>query len=282
MIIGVANIQRLEHEHFIEWFSYYLIQGVTKFILYTHSMPNDPPCPTASWIKKLQNHYDITHNEYTGLDINVAYGHCQNIMDGPRKECDWLIWADSDEYYFPIKKNTVKEVLEDYLDKPISALGIYWLFFGSNNIEKEPNYITQSFNMRSNFDYWANRHTKPIVKGKHAGAVTVPIGGPHLYNTEFGTFDTSGNLLTQVLNHDPCHDVLRINHYYCHSYDWFSRIKQHRGPGEREPGAPGGTITKESFDAHDKNDVYDDSMWERYGSQITEKVAHIKSLLELE
>jgi Glycosyltransferase family 92 len=286
MILGVANVQRLEDEHFLEWFAYYLIQGVDKFILYTHSMPGDPHSVVPEQIQKLKKHFDITHKEITGY--NWAQD-AQSIMDGPRNECDWLIWADSDEYYFPVEKQTVKEVLQDYEPHQISALGVYWCFFGSSNItEKEPEFITQSFVNRSNFDYVSNYHMKSIVKGSRAG--TVRVTSPHVYTTQFGTYDME---LRQIptscpLNHKSysqgcpsviTHNVLRINHYYSHSFDWFQRIKMKRGPGDRPPEAAGGTITRESYDIHDRNEVYDNTMWEKYGEELLKKINELKLLV---
>ena len=42
MKLGLASIQRYEGESLLEWFAYYLIQGVDKFIIYNHNMPGAP------------------------------------------------------------------------------------------------------------------------------------------------------------------------------------------------------------------------------------------------
>lgn len=287
MKLAVANVQRFEDEHFIEWFSYYLIQGVDKFILRTHSMPGDEPSKAREWILKLKEFYDIDHKDITGYGL---YEEFQSIMDGPRNDCDWMIWADCDEYYFPIQKDNIKELLFDYEDKPISALGVYWLFFGSSGHIYEPELITKGFDQRSSFNYVSNHSMKSIVKGNRAGKILVT--NPHVYTTEYGTYDLEGRLIPNYcgLNHESynmgcpsiiTHNVMRINHYYCHSYDWFQRIKTKRGPGERPPEAPGGTITEEAFFIHDKNHIVDDSMWVKYGDRILETIRIVKAQLEI-
>ena len=285
MRLAVANVQRFEDEHFIEWFSYYLIQGVDKFILRTHSMPGDEPSRAREWILKLKQYYDIDHEDITGYGL---YDEFQKIMDGPRNDCDWMIWADCDEYYFPIEKDTVKEVLLDYEDKPISALGVYWLFFGSSGLEYEPEILTKNFYRRSNFDYVSNHSMKSIVKGNRAGQILVT--NPHVYTTEYETYDLEGRVIPNYCGLNTAeygcpsvitHNIMRINHYYCHSYDWFRRIKMRRGPGERPPEAPGGTISDIHFFGHNKNEVYDDSMWAKYGERILKTMAIVKNQLEI-
>jgi hypothetical protein len=281
----------MEDEHFIEWFSYYLVQGVDKFILITHFVPGDEPSKAREWILKLKEYYDIEHRDVVEEPVPIYINpkiEMQKILDTVRHEYDWLIFADSDEYYFPLEKDTIKEVLYDYQDKHMSALGVYWLFFGSSGIHNEPEILTKSFTKRSNFDWDRNHHMKCIVKGNKAG--NIAYTNPHVFTTEYETYDLEGRLIpnycgwnhTDIMRglydvHCPgvvTHNIMRINHYYTHSYDWFQRIKKRRGPGDGHPHP-----VDDHFHIHDTNDVEDDSLWIKYGDRILEKMYIVKKQL---
>ena len=285
MKIGLATVQRYESESLLEWFAYYLLQGVDKFIVYNHNMPGAAPDPAVDIWKKLQLHYDIDRRDCTGYNFypNVY----QEIMDGPRHEVDWLIWADGDEFYLPVEKPTIRSVLEDYNDRPISALGVYWAQFGGNGHITEPELVTQGFTRRADHSRMNNHHLNSIVKGKHAGKVYVT--NPHVYTTEFGTVDLQGRLIP---THCGCnipeagcpgivtHDIMRINHYYSKSWEYFKKRKQVRGPGDRPPDAPGGTITDEWYRQNDFNEVEDTLLWDKYGAALIEKIEQLKEQIK--
>jgi hypothetical protein len=281
MKIGLASVQRYESESLIEWFAYYLLQGVDRFLIYNHNMPGAAADPSVDIWKKLQKFYDIDRRDCTGYDFYpVVY---QNIMDTFRHELDWLIWSDGDEFYVPRYKDTVRDVLQDYNDKPISALGVYWAQFGGNGHITEPPLVTQGFTRRAEHSRSNNHHLNCIVKGRHAGNVIVT--NPHIYTTEFGTYDLEGRLIPP---HCGCnvpeagcpgvvtHDIMQINHYYSKSWEYFKKRKQVRGPGDRPPEAMGGYITDDWYRQTDFNEVEDLLLWNRYGDRLIEKIAFIK------
>ena len=281
MKIGVASVQRLDHNSFLEWFAYYLINGVDRFIIRNHSMPGDPADPVVGWLHRLSEYYDIDRSDCTGYNTYPAVQ--QAIMDGPRKDLDWLIWADGDEFHLPLIKPTIRETLADYNAVPCSALGVYWVNFGSNGHQTEPDLITRGFTKRSNFTESVNYHMKPIIKGRHAGQVVVT--NPHVYTTEFGTIDLTGQHIPTHcgLNRQehgcpgiPCHGIMRINHYQCRSWQYFRDVKQKRGPGDRPPEAAGGTIGDAWWDMNDFNDVEDNLLWNKFGEQLVEKIKLLK------
>ena len=280
MKLGVASVQRLDHHSFLEWFAYYLINGVDRFIIRNHSMPGDPADPVVGWLDRLSRHYDIDRADCTGYNTYPAVQ--QAIMDGPRRELDWLIWADGDEFHLPLVQPTIRDTLRFYNDAPLSALGIYWVNYGSNALTEEPALITRGFTRRSNFNEMVNHHMKPIVKGRHAGEVRVT--NPHVYTTEFGTFDVHGKMIPphcgcNIAPHCPggaVHDIMRINHYQCRSWNYFKDVKQRRGPGDRPPEAVGGTIGDAWFEMNDYNDVEDTVLWDKFGTQLVEKIELLK------
>ena len=281
MKLGLASVQRYESESLIEWFAYYLLQGVDRFLIYNHNMPGAAADPAVDIWKKLQKFYDIDRRDCTGYDFYpVVY---QNIMDTFRHEFDWMIWADGDEFYVPRYDATVRDVLEKYQDWNISALGVYWAQFGGNGHITEPDLVTQGFTRRAEHSRFNNHHLNSIVKGRHAGHVSVT--NPHVYTTQFGTYDLQGRLIP---SHCGCnvveagcpgevtHDIMQINHYYSKSWEYFKKRKQIRGPGDRPPEAAGGYISDEWYRQNDFNEVEDLLLWNKYGNALIEKIAFIK------
>jgi hypothetical protein len=281
MKLGLATVQRYEAESLIEWFSYYLLQGVDKFFIYNHNIEGCPADPAVDIWKKLAQHYDIDRRDCTGYDMYPRI--YQEVMDNQRNTVDWLIWADGDEFYLPVDKPTIRDVLTDYNDTKLSALGVYWSQFGGNGHVQEPELVTQGFTRRAENTRMNNHHLNSIVKGVAAGHISVT--NPHVYTTEFGTYDLEGRLIP---THCGCntieagcpgivtHETMRINHYYSKSWEYFKKRKQARGPGDRPPEAAGGFITDEWYRANDFNEVEDTLLWDKYGEALKEKIKEVK------
>jgi hypothetical protein len=290
MKLGVCTVQRLSGSSFLEWFAYYQLQGVDKFIVWNHSMPGDPPDLGREYALKLAQHFDVEQHDCTGLPAGGGmYTIAQTIMDTSRNDVDWLIWADSDEFYLPMQKATVKQVLEDYDNLPISAVNIYWMTYGSSGHIDEPPYMLRDFTWRAKPDALVNHHMKPIIKGRHAG--TVQVTNPHIYTTQHGTIDLRGNVIPTHCgcNHqqfgcpgNPVHDVMRINHYTIRSWEFFKKVKQVRGPGDRRIEDPGGFVTEEWYRSHDYKDEQDTFIWDKYGDQLVAKIQELKDLIDVE
>lgn len=283
--LGLASVQRYEGESLLEWFAYYVIQGVDKFIIYNHNMPGALADPAVETWKKLQKFYDIERYDCTGYQEFYPQTF-QRIMDTHRHEFDWMIWADGDEFYVPRYDDTIRDLLIRYNDWNVSALGVYWAQFGGNGHIKEPSLVTQGFTKRADHARFNNHHLNSIVKGRHAGAIYVT--NPHVYTTEFGTYDLEGRLIPP---HCGCnipsagcpgtvtHDVMQINHYYSKSWEYFKTRKQVRGPGDRPPEAEGGTISDQWYHDNDFNEVEDLLLWNKYGEQLVEQIEILKELI---
>lgn len=288
MKLGLSSIQRYEGQSMIEWLAYYLLMGVDKFIIHNHNMPGAPEDPAVETWKKLQKFYDIERGDCTGYSFwPNTYQH---VMDTYRHEFDWMIWADADEFYLPVDHWTIKDVLQEYDHLNISALGIYWAQFGSSGHIKEPALATQGFTHRADHSRMNNHHLNSIVKGRHAGQIWVT--NPHVYTTEFGTYDLEGRLIppqcgcNYAPNGNGCpgvvtHDKMRINHYYSKSWEYFKTRKQVRGPGDRPPEAPDGFITDQWYHDNDFNEVEDTLIWDKYGTALVEKINVINEQLGL-
>jgi hypothetical protein len=281
MIIGNASIQKNESKWIVEWLAWQQLQGVNKWYIYNHESEDN----TKEIYEQLSKHYDITITDVTGNFCH--YPMMQHMLDNYRSECDWLIYNDTDEFMFPVQPDvTVRDILWQYWDMPNSALGIYWTFFGSNGHDElgdDPDIVTQSYTARSHLDEIRNRHMKSIVRGRGQGG-QIQATNPHVFTTEFGTIDLAGRpiLPHQGWNKDgiPSHDIMRINHYWNKSYHWFHYIKHQRGYRFDRP-VEDQNFQLEHWAGQNFNDVYDNSLWERWGDQLLAKMDEIQSHLTI-
>jgi hypothetical protein len=170
-----------------------------------------------------------------------------------------MAFVDGDEFLFPAQNHTITDALERYNYEKLSALGVYWVCFGSNGHISEPNgLITENFKRRSNFDFAPNKHIKSIIRGRQIIKVT---NNAHYFTTMFGTFDEQLRPVTQgyMSQYNPSYDVFRINHYVCQSYEYFKSTKQISGKADVAGGA-GSFRSDDWWTEHDRNDETDDSM----------------------
>lgn len=270
MKIAVCLFQRNNSRHLVEYFAWYKMLGVDTFLVYDHMSTDN----SYDIIKSLSKHYDIRHWQVQGRDAGYQYYHELLYNHRLSGEFDWIISADADEFYFPIEKDNIKDILVNYMDKRLSCLGIYWVMFGNNgHIDWEPGLVTECFTKRSALKHPLNHHIKPIIRCGPAGGMTMHRYDGHCLGTEYGTFDLDGRLVRRGLNYpaEITHDVLRINHYWAKSFEFFKTVKQPNGQkADRPEGDPGEHITEEFWQSQNFNDVEDTSAWDRFGPRLTE------------
>ena len=271
-VIAVASMQRNEEKYILEWFSYYLINGVNKFVIYNH-MSTDNTQSTYEKLKRIGYDIDIHYRD----GYNVHYPMLTHALTEVLPNVDWLIFADMDEFYFP-KEGIITDVLDHFKDYPISALGINWCAFGSAGHQMDPPLVLRDFNRRSLPDISTNHHYKSIVKGR-GKAGNVYGSNPHIFTTQYGSINLNGERL--IRGHEPgiqvVHEPMRINHYQCKSWEYFKTKKQARGStADRHPDAPGAQIPDSVFFEYDYNDVEDNSIWDRFGHQILKQMDILK------
>jgi hypothetical protein len=271
-------MQRNEAPYILEWFSYYLVQGVNRFVIYNH-MSTDATQTIYEQLKELGYDIDIHYRD----GYNVHYPMLEHALTEVLPTVDWLVFADMDEFYFDPSGRTVRKFLEDNADFAGSAFGVNWCAFGSSGHIADPELVTRDYNHRGLSDISTNHHYKSIVRGRGlAGAVRG--SNPHVFTTELGTYNVAGHLIPAHCGHNPAepvvHDGLRINHYQCKSWEYFKNIKQARGStADRAPDAPGAYIPDSVFHEYDYNDVEDNSLWDTFGDQILKQLNELKEKL---
>lgn len=276
-VIAVASMQRNEAKYILEWFSYYLIQGVDHFVIYNH-MSTDETQSIYERLRAAGYSIDIHYRD----GYNVHYPMLQHALTEVLPTVDYLIFADMDEFYYPTEAESIRDVINSIRDYHCSAWGVYWCAFGSSGLVADPELVTASYVNRGADNLVTNHHIKSIVRGR-GKAGWISGSNPHLFQSEFGTVDVTGNAIHNPLNTgtDPVHAPLRINHYQCKSWEYFKTKKQARGStADRTPDAPGAQIPDSVFHEYDYNDIPDSSIWDRFGDKIINQMNILKEQIK--
>jgi hypothetical protein len=254
MRLAICTIQRDRGQWLKEWFGFHYAVGVRKFYFFAHKCTDN----TSQVILELKNFFDIEAFE---IDPNVerpqlsAYQHAyQNYSH----EFDWMAFIDGDEFLFPTHHLDLRETLENFSYKKMSALAVYWACFGSSGHTFEPKgLVTENYRWRASVDFEANRHIKSIVMGRQGIHFSI-LNNSHYFKTINGTFDSvmhpiNGGLTT----YDPCYELIRINHYVTQSLEYFRNFKKKSGAADVSPNY----IRPDAWwEQHDRNEIFDSSL----------------------
>ncbi len=279
MKIAVCLFQRNNSRHLLEWFAWYHMLGVDTFLVFDH-MSTDG---SYELVQKLSKFYDIRAIQIPGRNAgNEYWEHVFQYRNSG--EFDWIISADADEFYVPTNNLNLKDILVNYMDKKLSCLGIYWAMYGHNgHIKWEPGLVTECYTKRAHLNQKTCHHIKSILRGGPAGGNIWYRSDGHCLITEYGTYDLFGRPIYQGLNYPGAitHDVLRINHYWAKSLEFFHTVKKVVGQrADRPEGSPGEEITEDFWWHQNFNDVEDDLAWSSFGSQLKECYNIMKEQIE--
>jgi len=228
--------------------------GIRKFYIFLHRCSDN----SEGVVRLLQKHFDI-QCFVVGADVVrpqlAAYQHAYQEFG---HEVDWMAFIDGDEFLFTTQGESLGEVMAHYQYAKVSALGVWWVCYGSSGHVKEPEgLIIENYQLRPELTHMTNRHFKCIVRGHQGDAVSVGQNA-HSFNTRYGTVDEhhrplSGGYMPDTL---PSYDRLRINHYVCQSLEYFETFKQNSGMADAGSQA---IRPKSLWDRDNINDVQDAS-----------------------
>jgi hypothetical protein len=147
-------------EHYVqEWLMFYHLIGVERFILILHHCEDK----TEQKIRELPfrdkiriHHYEEMNHKDQYLPVH-AYRFIHNNYGTFTK---WMLFIDSDEFYFGTIKDSLPCLLEAY--EEFGGLSAHWLVFGSNGHVLRPNGLSiEAFTRR-----------KPETHPSHRGVKT--------------------------------------------------------------------------------------------------------------
>jgi len=254
MKLAICTIQRNRAQWLEEWISFHSVVGFSKFYIFLHKCEDD----SEDVLKKLSSKFDIQSfivDPAMRLPQLQAYQYCYHTFNALH---DWIAFIDGDEFLFSPKSVSIKTELQKFSDPKIGAIGVYWAYFGSSGHKAEPQgLITENYRHRAAEDFWENGHFKSIVKGGQGTDFSV-LQNAHFFKTRGDTYDTNLRLLTfGHMNHLPCYESLKINHYGTQSYEFFKLFKQNSGAPDTNPNL---IRPDDWFIERDRNEIFDHSI----------------------
>lgn len=237
MRISLCSQQRNREPYIEEWIRFHHSQGIDHFYLYIHQSTDG----TLDLVKSLSKQFSIDCYQVSNLYQSQlrSFQHCLNRHG---HEFDWCGFIDGDEFLFHSSGQSIGSYMSQFTYRPISALAVYWVVFGSSHHINEPKgSLIENFRWRSRLDHRVNRHFKSLVRG-HQGCHVAVSNCSHYFHSIMGTEDCLGRRIEQgqwmdighiISPHSADHSQLRINHYATQSQQYFLTVKQHQGSADQ-------------------------------------------------
>ena len=214
-----------DQEHYIrEWLTFHEMVGVERFVLILHKCSDN----TEAEIRRLPFYESKIRLHRVVCDEQRAQmGAFRWMLDRYGNATEWMLFVDSDEFFFGTEENDLRSVLCRY-DR-FSGVAAHWLMFGaSGHVIRPPMPSIGHFTHRIPDGRFVHRGIKSAVKPRDV----VELLSPHLFVTKHGTvcenFEiVDPNGIWQARDVEPVWNVLRCNHYNTRSMeDWVARRKR--------------------------------------------------------
>ena len=252
MKLGITSIQRNRGRYILEWVAFHMAAGFNKFYIYDHGSDQIQKSILVKLHEKLP---DLIQPHHVNIDTDrpqiSAYQHS---WENYRNECDAMAFIDGDEFLFSPDKNLPEE-LSKFFEGDASALGVYWMIYGSSGHFEEPEgLIIENFTRHAKIEFMRNRHIKTIMRGGEDAI----IQQSHLFGTQRGTFDEKNRPINKPYMDEymPSIERFRINHYVTQSYQYFTNQKKKSGQADL-PRAFNVERQDDFFHTHDRNESND-------------------------
>ena len=251
MQLGITTIQRDRAPWIKEWIAFHYLVGFRKFYIFLHKCSDN----TKKILDELKNKFDI---KFFIVDENIEVPQRKCYEDSYKNfghEVDWMAFIDADEFLFPVSSDSMETVLNEFSNKKLSAIGVYWSCFGSSGYIEEPKgLIIENYKYKAKDGYPNNRHVKSMVRG----GLNIPINvyDFHTFQTPLGTHDENLRPITSGLtDYEPTYKKFCINHYVTQSRSFFLNFKSKFSTPDGSP------LRDEGYwEEHDTNEVLDSSV----------------------
>ena len=249
--LTIVAISKNESEYISEWLAFHKLQGVEKVFLYDNDSTDNMREVLQPYIADGYVVYNEISGRYRQYDAyNDAinrYGHLAKYM----------AFIDCDEFMMPVDSDkSLLEIIESAFLKDESAggFGINWCMYGSSGYKTKPEkgLLMENFTHHSLINHERNYTIKSIVKPYSVKG----FSHPHYpkYKPGFYGIDFNGELIPYWCNEISEYVGIRLNHYYCKSWEEYVKRNALGKPDRLE------VTPVEQFHKDDRNEVLDEVM----------------------
>jgi len=241
-------------EHYVkEWLAFHHLVGVERFVIVLHKCTDK----TEKKIRELPFQKKIHVHRIVNDEQFVQLGTYLWIMKQYGKYTKWMMFLDSDEFYFGTREDNLRTILTDY--EQHGGLASNWLEFGSNgHIVKPPGLSIEAFTKRAHDCHAPHYSFKSIIQPK----CFQKILSPHLAVTNPLTVTEDHREVNVnwvwIGDRRPSHEIVRVNHYHTRSMeDWVERYRRGQCNDPEQKHTPEHMYNSRIFKSRDHEDVHD-------------------------
>lgn len=223
---SVCAIFQDEAPYLKEWIEFHKLVGVQHFYLYNHRSSDDyldvlRPYIQAGIVElidkpKVANRIKV----FNRLQCD-CYTTCLKQAKGISK---WVAFIDIDEYLFPTKEQTLRQVLENYED--FGGVSVNWHLFGTSHLAKmsPQRLLIEQLTRCSPKTFTLNRYMKCIVRPERASHFLNPHHPTYIekfYQVNTDKIPSEGPFFSSYVQTNR----LCINHYWTRDEAFFFQKK---------------------------------------------------------
>jgi glycosyltransferase involved in cell wall biosynthesis len=213
--LSTLTLMKNEADYLLEWIEYHLLVGVERFFLVDNASSDNTTAIIQPYIA-----LDLVRlKTYAGLHPQLAVYN--KVLPMLRNETYWVAVIDIDEFIVPLEFHCIPPILHS-LENEVGIF-VHWVVYSSNGKEKkEEGLVIERFRAHASWNHQQNRFGKLISQPRE-------VIQAHVHNSRYRS-GTAVNLCNNKSQHRvnrkwPCHERMRINHYWTKSREeWIRKV----------------------------------------------------------
>lgn len=223
----VAAVLKNEAPYLKEWLDFHLAQGVKQFYLADNFSTDKVETVLAPYIRKGQVYWHKTKSPAMNTRLQAQeLNRLLKVIALAEGINSWVAIIDIDEFLFNPEGQKVTKILSNFRQQKVAAVFVNWLMFGTSYL-KELNpqkSLLEQLTWRAHFSLGEHKMGKPII---YLANTMGFLEGPHLAFSKgqskvlYATGEAYSRDAPKIQ-----HQVLRINHYWYRSEDYYNIEKR--------------------------------------------------------
>jgi len=209
--LGVLGMMKNEAMNLDEWIEHYLWMGAGTIYLIDNGSTDDTVAKARAWVAKGRVHLV----EYPERYQQVAHYRKAFRHFGIARQCEWLLVADLDEFWFCPAGDSLTQALNQF-DR-YDVIYSNWVLFGSSGLIDHPQSVREGFTQRRP-GVFGHNESKYICRSsvlRKRGA----LGNHKVFGGD------SARTVTDTQR-------FQLNHYIIQSESFFRAVKMTRGASD--------------------------------------------------
>lgn len=227
--LSLLAIFQNEDRFLKEWIDFHLLMGVEHFYLFNNLSSDNYLTVLHPYINEgIVELHDWPYASQAGSQAdwtNIQSSAYRSGIELAKGESKWLAIIDTDEFLFPVQKNSISEFLCDF--ENCSGILINWQMFGTSHVKRIPEdcLMIEMLTLQSHPQFSENKLCKSIVRPDQVKWCVDPhtvVYFPWSYSVDPDKYIFPWKFHA---SHPIKIDKIRINHYWSRDEDFFHERK---------------------------------------------------------